>query len=67
MRYRLYDAAAGGLQIGSTLGLNAATVSRGQCTVILDCGGGAFDGTARWLEIEVAVPADSGNWSTLTP
>ena len=53
MVFRLYDAQSGGEQIGSTLTRNGVNVSSGLFSVSLNFGSGAFDGSQRWLEIEV--------------
>jgi hypothetical protein len=39
----------------------------GLFTVVIDFGGGAFNGAARWLEIGVRCPAGSGSYTTLSP
>jgi hypothetical protein len=57
--FRLFDGAAGGAQIGSTLTVPGLAVADGRFTVDLDFGV-AFDGQARWLEIVV-------DGTTLTP
>jgi len=66
-RFKLFDAAAAGAQIGSTLLLNSTAPVDGFLTVGLDFGFPAFTGDARWLEIEVRNPAGSGDFTTLTP
>jgi hypothetical protein len=53
LRFRLYDAAVGGMQVGATLCLNNVSVMDGLFAELLDFGVGAFDGDARWLEVEV--------------
>lgn len=52
LRFRLYDQAAGGTQIGSTLCLDNVVVDAGRFAANLDFGPGAFNGQRRWLEIE---------------
>jgi len=52
-QFKLYDAAADGNQIGSTIDVNECDVIDGYFTVALDFGGGIFDGNDRWLEIGV--------------
>src|SRR2546422_5061943 len=59
MTFKLYDAVSGGNQIGNTLS-NSPTLANGLFTANLDFGAGVFDGSARWLEINVA-------GDTLTP
>lgn len=66
-RFRLYDAAAAGTQIGAELTAGNVTLNDGLLQVDLDFGPTAFDGQARWIEIDVAAPAGSGNWVTLSP
>ncbi|MGH7244848.1 MAG: tail fiber domain-containing protein [Phycisphaerales bacterium] len=66
MRFRLYNAAASGQQIGSEIAKNGVTVAGGIFGVDLDFGDVAFlPGAARWLEIDVRSPAGVGNFVTL--
>jgi len=67
MTFRLYSAAAGGSQVGSTLTQNDVPVSEGLFTVLLDFGTSPFGGEARWLEIAVRNGASSGAYTTLSP
>lgn len=74
--FSLWDAAgsgsppAGGNQIGGDQTVNGVAVSNGQFTVTLNGGGEfgaeAFNGEARWLQISVTCPGDSGA-ATLSP
>lgn len=72
-QFRLYDAATAGNQIGSTIALmrgNAPTVSNGVFKATLDFGldgNGfpAFNGDARWLEVDVRTGL--GSFITLSP
>jgi len=57
LRFRLYDAAAGGLQIGTTLCSDNVALAAARFTVSLDFGA-AFAGQQRFLEIEAR--ADTG-------
>jgi hypothetical protein len=66
LQFKLFDAALGGGQIGSTITDTGITVTNGLFTVTLDFGAGAFVGNARWLEIAVACPSGSG-FTTLSP
>ena len=66
-RFTLYDAAAGGSQVGSVVTRSGVPVSAGLFTVGLDFGTGAFTGDARWLEIAVRCPAGSGGYTSLSP
>jgi hypothetical protein len=63
-RFRLYDAAAGGVQVGAQI-IRTATCTDGKFTTTLQFPG-VFNGTALWLEIDAA-PAGSGSWTTLGP
>ena len=65
--FRLYDAASGGSQVGSTVPLADVIVSNGLFTVQLDFGAAAFTGDARWLEIQVRAGASSGSYTALSP
>ena len=68
LRFSLWDADSGGLQIGGTQTVANVTVIGGAFTVLLNnaeqFGEGAFNGQARWLEIAV----NCGNgFTTLSP
>jgi len=63
MIFALYDSASGDDQIGSAI-TNSPTLANGLFTVSLDFGAGAFNGTARWLDITVA---NGGESQELTP
>ncbi|MGH7954131.1 MAG: hypothetical protein ACREFE_19735, partial [Limisphaerales bacterium] len=52
MIFKLYDSVSGGNQIGSGI-TSSATLANGLFTVNLDFGAGAFNGSARWLDITV--------------
>jgi hypothetical protein len=65
-RFKLFDAASGGVQIGSDALLSSVAVSNGLFTVNLDFGAAAFSGSARFLQIEVR-PAGGGSYTLLTP
>ncbi len=65
-RFRLFDDAASGSQIGSQL-VWTGSVEEGRFSVDLDFGSGAFDDRERWLEIDVRFPAGSGSYTTLSP
>lgn len=53
LHFKLYDAAAGGSQKGSTINIGEVDVIDGYFTVALDFGSDVFTGDARWLEISV--------------
>lgn len=52
-KFKLYDDANSGTQIGSEIDKMSVDVIDGYSTVELDFGSGVFDGNERWLEIEV--------------
>lgn len=64
-KMRLYTAETGGSQVGPEL-TKTATVDGGLFTVSLDFGDTAFDGGARWLEIEVRA-SGGGGYTLLSP
>lgn len=66
LRFRLFDDAIGGFQVGPELELLGAALVEGRFVVELDFGMGAFPGDDRYLEIDVADPA-GGAFVTLTP
>lgn len=57
LRFRLFDAPAGGVQVGPTVCLDNVGVAEGRFTVLLDFGS-VFGGQERYLEIEAR--ADTG-------
>jgi hypothetical protein len=60
----LYDAAAGGAQVGPIVALEDVAVADGLFTVALDFGA-AFRGSARWLEIAVRPGASTGAYTVV--
>lgn len=64
LRFRLFNQALGGIQVGPTLTACDLALVDGLLTVDLDFGMNVFDGSERWLEISVQSPA--GNCSTFT-
>ena len=60
LELRLFDAAGGGAQIGPVQARNGVSIQNGQFQVELDFGGGAFDGSPRYLQVSV-------NGTTLNP
>lgn len=60
LRFRLYDAAGGVIQVGTDLHLNGAMVSDGLIIADLDFGAGIFTGDERWLEIAIRTPSWDG-------
>ncbi len=65
-RFKLYNAATNGTQIGSTQTLSSTAVTNGLFTVSIDFGASAFTGSPRWLETAVACPS-GGSLTTLSP
>jgi len=65
LRFRLYDAATGGSQVGSLVTRSNVTVRDGLFTVALDFGD-VFDGPALWLLVAVR-PAGVGSYVSLSP
>ena len=66
-QFRLFDASAAGLQVGSTLSVNDLNLSDGVFSVNLDFGSASYNVDARWLEIAVRDGASAGAYTTLTP
>jgi len=64
--FELYATPSGGPPIGLPYRANTE-VSNGLFIVTVDFGLPVFDGTARWLQIQVAPKEDEGNFTTLTP
>jgi hypothetical protein len=65
-RFRLYDDAGGGFQVGVANTLDNVTVTEGLFTVKLSFGAN-FNGTAYWLDIGVRPGDSTGSYTTLTP
>lgn len=63
---RLFDAAAGGLQVGGTVTLSDQSVQNGVFSASLDFGS-QFNGSARWLELRVRPGASVGAYTTISP
>ena len=53
LAFKLYNAETGGAQLGSTISASGYPVADGVFTVDLDFGAVMFDGSARWLQVEV--------------
>ena len=59
---------SGGLQVGDTLTQTNVPVTNGLFNVVLDFGGYAFQGNARWLQIAVRCPTGSAtSYTVLSP
>ena len=67
LRFGLWNALSGGVQIGTTQTKSNVGMAEGCFTVQLDFGTGAFQGDARWLAIEVRCPAGTGSYTALSP
>jgi hypothetical protein len=67
LRFALFDAAAGGSQVGATVTLDDVPVNAGFFTVGLDFGGAAFAGSARWLAVEARPGASTGAYTSIGP
>ena len=63
--FKLFDAAGGGAQIGSTLAVADLAVSDGLFSTPLDFGASAFDGNGRWLEVGVRPGSSSDAYTSL--
>src|SRR5688572_24446763 len=61
----LYDAPAGGSQVGPIVSLEDVGIVDGLFTIALDFGAGAFRGNARWLEIAVRPGASTGAYTVI--
>jgi hypothetical protein len=67
LRFGLWDALSGGLQIGTTYTRGNVNMTDGYFTVFLSFGESAFRGDERWLQIEVRCPAGAGSYTALDP
>ena len=67
LQFRLFDAPMAGDQVGLTQSFTNVSVVNGAFTKAIDFGADAFNGSARWLEVAVRSPANSGNYVILTP
>ena len=67
MEFKLYDAPAGGTQIGSHQTANNIGIIDGIVTIELTFGTDAFNGQGRWLEISIRPGASTGAYTILNP
>jgi hypothetical protein len=67
LELKLWTAASGGSQVGSTVTLGSVSVASGLFTVAVDFGTGMFTGSRRWLAIGVAPGGSGGPFTTLAP
>lgn len=65
-QFKLFDAAVAGAQIGSPI-TTTATVTSGTFTTALDFGASAFNGPARYLEINVRLAGTANPFTLLSP
>ena len=65
-RFTLFDAHTGGNPVGSPVAVSGRQVTNGLFTVTLDFGANAFNGDARYLQIEVK-PAGEPGYTLLSP
>ena len=66
LRFILYDAEAGGSQVGAFVFVDDLAVIEGRVTAQLDFGD-VFDGRSLWLEVSVRDGASSGSYTVLSP
>jgi hypothetical protein len=66
LRFSLFDQAAAGAQVGSTVQLTNVAIANGIFTVQLPFSTAEFTGPSRWLEISVASPP-GGTFTLLSP
>ncbi|MFZ6027671.1 MAG: hypothetical protein ACOYYS_08155, partial [Chloroflexota bacterium] len=71
LRFTLWDAPAGGAQLGGESLAGETPVVDGYFTALVNTtgefGAAAFDGGARWLALSVRCPAGAGEYTPLTP
>jgi hypothetical protein len=65
-QFSLWDAQSSGTQSGSTVPQTATPVTNGLFNVTLDFGSTVFDGSARWLQVNVRTNG-AGSFTTLSP
>lgn len=66
LNLRLFDAVSSGTQVGSSIEVTGVTVTNGLFTAAPDFGGSAFNGEARWMDIQVKAQGDAV-YTQLTP
>jgi hypothetical protein len=66
MRFKLYGDPAGTTQIGASFLTNALPVTNGLFLTMIDFGGGIFNGSNYWLEVDVKTNG-AGSYAVLTP
>jgi hypothetical protein len=65
--FYLFDAPSVGSQVGGPVSFNDLVLSDGYFTVLLDFGGNAFNGQARYLEVRVRLGSETGGFTILAP
>jgi hypothetical protein len=68
-QFRLFDDPCTGTQQGSTIDVNDIDVFDGHFTIELDFGADTFDGSARWLQVEIrpGTSTEPNDYVTLSP
>ncbi|MGI9015155.1 MAG: hypothetical protein ACR2GY_13040 [Phycisphaerales bacterium] len=66
-RFTLWTASTGGSQVGPLVQVLNQPLSDGRVTADLDFGASAFNGSNRWIQIQVRCPAGNGEYIMLTP
>lgn len=66
LEFRLYDAASGGAQVGTTIDVPDVPIDGGIFTVSLDFGA-QFTGQLRYLDVGVRPGASTGSYTVLVP
>jgi Head domain of trimeric autotransporter adhesin len=67
LTFQLFDASAGGNQVGSTVTTSNQILTNGYFSVALNFGAAAFTGADRWLQIGVRTNGSGGAFATLSP
>ena len=67
LKFSIYDAPAGGSQVGASLEHADVTVAEGLFHAELDFGSNAFNGQALWLELAARPGESEGQYATLAP
>ncbi|EEF59779.1 hypothetical protein [Pedosphaera parvula] len=67
LQFTVYDVGTNGNVVGGPVTNAATIISNGLFNVLLDCGDGVFNGSARWIQIGVRTNGDSGAFMLLTP
>src|SRR5215213_2506535 len=67
MEFKLFDAAAGGNQIGATASLSNVEVKNNSFSVPLDFGATAFPGADRFIEIRVRLQGATEPFAVIAP